>query len=487
MAKFDRSKWGFLLSATTCLGAYLALAVQDIRYGTLREQYVSQTIGWYLLAFAGFLLGAWWNERHPIPWRWIWILAIVFRLVMLTTTPTLSDDVYRYIWEGNLVAAGVSPYENAILDPALDAYNIEARELVNNPSLSSPYFPTAQIVFAATAAGLPPHPLSLQLVMVGFELLAAGGLVLLMRLTGTDQRRVLLWLWNPLVIIEIAHGAHLDALMIFLVIASLLATFSERRHHNLAYAAAAPVALALATLTRPVPALLLPVIVWHWTWKQRFLYLATTLVLLVPVGVTSGFGFGGDDTTGLFGSSRAYTETFRFNTAIYQTLEVWMSGRGLDDRGWNEPMALTQLVIGGVFAVVMLAVFVHARHSTTPLGAIRLATVPLGAYAVLTPVLHPWYLLILIALLIFHAPIQGESNQRWFVLAPFAWLSAALILSYLTYRDPGSFAELAWVRRVEWWPTLFLLGAVCAMQRWSVPFGNGKVVARTPAIPRQEP
>ncbi len=432
------------------------LAVLDARHGTLREEHIDQTIVWYIVAVLGFLFAVWWNERHPIRWRWIWVVAIVLRLVMFTTTPTLSDDVYRYLWEGHLVTEGVSPYEAPILDPSLDLYEIPARFEANTPTFASPYLPTAHGVFGLAALLLPSEPLSMQVVMTGFELVAAAGLGVLLRIVGMRRDRVLLWLWNPLVIVEAAHGAHLDALMVALAVSSLVLTLDPRLRESTAGRLGAPGLLALATLTRPIPMLLFPVLFWRWNWTQRVVYVAVSLALLVPFGLWSGFGFDTDTPRGLFGASRVYSESFRFNSAIYQTIESWIGGLGFDDQGWNEPVVLTRLLVGAIFAALILGVWARARRARSALETLRLAAVPAGAYVLLAPVMHPWYLLLLVALLIFQAPLPGEPRERWALLAPWAWIIGAIVLSYLTYRDPNSFAELVWVRRVEWWPVLVL-------------------------------
>jgi hypothetical protein len=77
------------------------------------------------------------------------------------------------------------------------------------------------------------------------------------------------------------------------------------------------------------------------------------------------------------------------------------------------------------------------------------------AYALLTPTFHPWYLLIVLAFL----PFLGSDNwiRGWLYMAPWLYLSAAVVLSYLTYLDPLNHGEIEWVRKVEWYPTFTLL------------------------------
>ncbi len=457
------ARWGLWLAALLGLAAYAGLLALDIDAGTLRDRFVSQTIVWYLIAFAGFLVALWWNERRAIPLLWLWSLPIVFRLMLLATTPTLSDDVYRYLWDGHVATEGVNPYRYAIEAPELDRFEIPARELANNPSLATPYLPTAQLVFAATAWLFPSEPLVMQIVMVAFDLLAAVVLARLLALAGLPGGRIMLYLWNPLVIVEVAHGAHLDALMVFLALSAVLLTLRPARRRvangraalarTRLRAAAAPVLLALAALTRFLPVLLLPVLWWRWSWPQRLLCGAVAIVVLVPFGLDAGWGLSDESRgRGLFGSARVYSEEFTFNIGIYHWLEGW-----IDRQGAADPDAVARIAVAMVLAVVLVAVLLRARRATTTLASLRLLAVPVMAYAVLTPVLHPWYILLLVALLPFLTPATAESPRRWMLLAPWLYLSATLAFSYLTYRDPLRFGELEWVRRLEWYPTLALL------------------------------
>lgn len=453
------------LPVTLLVAGLFGLTSVDWRHGSLRGPQITESTVWYLIAFAGFVTAAWTNERKSIPLRWVWVLAIVLRLLMLTTPPTLSDDVYRYLWDGHLAAEGVNPYEFAIDDPAGDPYDIDVRALANNRQLSSPYLPAAHAVFGASALVLPSEPLSLQAVMVGFDLLTAALLARLLAIAKLPSRRLLLYLWNPFVIVELAHGAHLDAVMVALTCGALVLTFMPRPTSTgirSLVVAGGPALLALATLTRPIPALLLPVLFWKWSWPQRLVYGVVAGVVVLPFARGPGFGLRGELTgTGVFGSARAYTETFRFNSSIYYWLETWISGRGLDDRGWDEPIALTRLIITIATLLGLAVVALIARRSDlSERRALRLMMVPVGLYAILTPVFHPWYAVILVVLAIFTTPGDDEPASRWFVMLPWAYLSAALFFSYRTYLNPEAHAEVSWVRWLEWAPTLALITAL---------------------------
>ncbi len=445
---------------------FVRLAWLDAVNGTLRGDVVPSTIVWFLVAFVGFVLlivAVQPRRRRAVEWRWLLLVGLGLRLLMLATEPTLSDDVYRYLWEGHLVTEGVSPYSFAIDDAAGDQYEIPARSLANNTSLASPYLPVAHGLFAAAALVLPSEPWTMQLLMIAFDVLAAAMIIKLLSLAGLPRRRVLLYWLNPLVILEVAHGAHLDAIIVGLVGAGLVLSLDRARRSPLAIYGG-PLLIAAATLTRPLAVLLAPVLFWVWNWRQRATWAVALAAPILIAGASTSFGLEGTGV-GVFGSARAYATTFRFNSALYQRLEGWTAGLGLDDRGWNEPGALTRLVVGVTVLTVLLCIFLLARRAQDERQYLRLLALTLIAYVLLTPVLHPWYLLLLLGLVPFVAPDFDEPRGRWILVAPWLLLSALLIFSYLTYQDPDAFGERTWVQRLEWYPTLTLLAIAGA---WSV-------------------
>ena len=475
---FIGQEWPLVMLSGVTLLAYAGLAGLDWRYGTLRASYTPQSIAWYLLAFFAYLGLLIWAEKRDISRRWMWGGAVLFRVILLFTTPTLSDDVYRYLWDGYVANEGVSPYAYAINSPDLDYLDIPERALANNAWMASPYLPAAQLVFLGVTAVFPLNPFYLQVVMVLFDLAAAWILARLLVLAMLPAHRLLIYLWNPLVIVEVAHGAHVDAWMLLLALLGVY--FALRKaavgsgqsgennqqptvnsEHSLGGLLArlkdwwglSPLFLGLATLTKILPVLLLPVLFWFWNWRQRLFYGLLVVVLLLPFGLQAGWGLTGElDGRGLFGALRIYSGQWNFNSGLFHWLEVW-----LGKQGFAEPAMGAKVVIGVLFLMLVTAVWLLARTRTTPRAALRLMSVPLMGYVLLTPTLHPWYILILLAFLPFLTPAEGESPWLWLLVAPWLYFSGALVFSYLTYLDPLNFGELEWVRQLEWLPTLALL------------------------------
>ena len=132
---------------------------------------------WFLIffslsaaAYAGAVLLL---DRVPLSTRTVWGFALVFRLtVLLASPPTLSDDVYRYIWDGRLANAGANPYAYAVDASPLDRFDSPQRALVNNAWMASPYLPMAQALFAVVYRLAPDSAFAFQIAAVLLDLLA---------------------------------------------------------------------------------------------------------------------------------------------------------------------------------------------------------------------------------------------------------------------------------------------------------------------------
>ncbi|MFZ0547352.1 MAG: hypothetical protein WAM60_18040 [Candidatus Promineifilaceae bacterium] len=472
--------------------AYGGMVSVHVRFGTLRAGHTPETLGWYGLAFLVYLAAVIWVERSGrYSWRMVWGAAVFFRVLLLFTQPTLSDDIYRYVWDGYVANQGVSPYAYAIDDPALDYLDIPERAQANNSWMASPYLPVAQLVFRTLTRFFPLKAIYFQIAAVLFDLMSAWIIGRLLALAQLPPRRLLLYLWNPLVIVETAHSAHIDAWMVLLTLLGFWLAWETRARdgagrrlrddvevspHRPAptgvWGVFSPVFLALGTLTKILPVLLTPVLFWRWRWWQRLVFGAVTVGLLVPSGLRAGWGLSGPlDGRGLFGALRIYNDSWNFNSGLFHWLEVFLGNAGFEDaNGWAKRIVLLAML------AVMLVVFVAARRYRSDLrGALRLSAVPLMAYVLLTTTVHPWYIHILLAFLPFlpGAFVVGDTEstkeQRvlslwrsgilgWLAAAPWIYLSGALALSYLTYVDPNDYREFEWIRQTEWLPAWGMVG-----------------------------
>jgi alpha-1,6-mannosyltransferase len=233
----------------------------------------------YLFAVAAVL-------RRPARGRAVWIvllIAVAMRLPLIVEPPFLSSDVYRYVWDGRVQAAGMNPYRYIPDDPALVGLRDEAIYPHVNRADYAPtiYPPAAQVVFAVVG-WVWSSVIGLKIMMFGFEALAVFCLLRLLADAKLPAERVLIYAWNPLPIWAFAGNGHVDAAMVGFVALALLLRVRRRDGW-------AGLALGLAVLTKFLPAVIAPVL-WRRGGGWR-LATAATLTVIVLYGIYSSAGW----------------------------------------------------------------------------------------------------------------------------------------------------------------------------------------------------
>jgi hypothetical protein len=457
-------RWLLPAIGVLSLVAYLSI----LSLGHLRGPATSDFLWRYFVAFGLYALAIVAALRHPrTSTSVIWLFAIAFRVTLLFSPPTLSDDVYRYIWDGRVQNYGVNPYAYRVHAPELDSLSTPHRALVNNAWMASPYLPAAQVYFAATYRLAPESVAAFQIGAALFDLATGLFVVLALRRVGLREANVIVYLWNPLVIVEAAHGAHADTLMTMLMMASLwlfTGVCPQRGEASSRLSVTLSAALlALATLVKPVPALLVPVLMWRWGWRRTLLYTG-----IVAAGVLAysdaGLGVGRDLTgTGVFGATRIYLSQWNFNAGLFHWLEVALTGVQTPGAAPIELAGtggtLARGIVTGALAIVVAGAGLWARKIQGTRTLLQIALLPLGAYVLLATTINPWYLTPVIALLPFHMDFTRDRLPRALLVSAWLYFSAAVALSYLTYLDanPLKWGETYEVRVLEYLPLYALL------------------------------
>ena len=188
-------------------------------------------ISWFIklaLVQSAIYLVAVWLVLHARPSRSTFLLVVifaaVFRLGIVFAPPYLSDDIYRYVWDGRVQAAGINPYRHVPSTPELahlrDAQiypKINRREYAHTI-----YPPLAESIFLVTTR-ISESVVWMKLTMLGFELLGLWAMVQLLTSYGLAQQRLLIYAWHPLVVWELAGSGHVDAIAIAFIALALLA------------------------------------------------------------------------------------------------------------------------------------------------------------------------------------------------------------------------------------------------------------------------
>ena len=363
------------------------------------------------IASVVYLIAVWYCKYMPL--TAIVIAAIVFRISLLFSIPTLSDDIYRYVWDGRVQWAGINPYR----------FTPEAQELVhmrdalifpkiNHPELPTIYPPIAQIAFWV-GYGISGGIMGIKILLACADLIAGWLLVCLLRHLGQRTQWVLIYLWHPLVVVEIAGNGHLDSLGIAALLAALYLFLKGRDRIALS-------ALGGAVLVKFFPLVFLP----NFVRRKGWLPTNWSALLMVPCVVLLGYLPYAWTGASVLGSLGTYAQHWSFNSAAFDIL-ILLCGNGQIARG----------IIGLLFSgVVLLLVW-----KRVPL--LRCAYLTAAAFVLLTPTLHPWYVVWLIPFLVFYR------QPPWIVFSLLVVLSYHILIQYQAH---GVWEEAAWVQWVEY-------------------------------------
>jgi len=325
--------------------------------------HVERFVAFYGLSLGGFALLE--TAAASLPLRGALVAAVILRVVFLPGVPDLTDDFYRYQWDGRVQQAGINPYRYAPDDPRLDGVDYADRARVNHPRVRTVYPPLAEATFlgvAQSGGGV----LAFKLLFGAFDLLAAAAVWWLADAKHRRQATVL-YLLCPAVIVQTWGQAHLEIVAVSLVV---LAAAALLRGHDWQ----AGVLLGLATAFKAMPAaLLVPALLGGRAQPARFLagFIPALVVPYVPY-LLSGSAFGSlfESGTGWTGGALLFAllakivapEIARIICAVvFVAGAVWMA-RSLRGRARTAPaFAWTMTLL-----VVCLPV-VHAWYWLMPL------------------------------------------------------------------------------------------------------------------------
>lgn len=389
----------------------------------------------YLAVHVLWLAGLLWTLRHRPRVRPAAILlwAAALRLpLLLGPPPSLSDDLYRYVWEGRVIAAGFDPWDASPQDASLVHLRADAPEwaLINHAELPAIYPPVTQSAFALLAGAGLAEVRWFRAAITGCDLLLIALLIALLRARGQPVGLAALYAWNPLAVVEVASSGHYEPLALLPLVGGLLLWERGRMESFLLWG------LAFGTkLIGAAPA-------WFAArWLHRRGRGRLALWGLAAAGAAASMPFVPFSVDGTLplGSLGTYLEHWGHNGSVHALLTEVV--------GYHP----ARKVVAAAFALWALGLTAAAPRPAE--GFLLL----FAGLVLLSPVVHPWYGLWLLVFL----PLWPRLDL--------ALLSGLLPLSYLAWTSAqagGPWAAPTWVPWLEYGlPAALGLGSLAVRSR----------------------
>lgn len=369
------------------------------------------------------------RPRHNSLYFWMSV-GILSRFFLLFAFPNLSDDIYRFVWDGRLWQNGVNPFdhlptyyiENEI---ALNGITPILYEQLNSPEYYTIYPPVAQLTFFI-ATWIAPNSVwwsafVMKLFLFAFEV---GSIFLILRLLQhwkLPKQRVLIYTLNPLLIIEIIGNLHFEGAMVFFLLLALWWLVQTKTIFSAG-------AFALSIAAKLLPLMFLPFLIRRLGWKQSLLYF--TVVGLIVFGLFFPL-FGAFFIENFGDSLNLYFQKFEFNASIYYLLR----SIGYYIYGYNK-IATFGPVLALIAGVAILLLSLLERSPTLEQLPLMFL-LAISIYLSFTTTVHPWYLSLSLALC-------GFTRFRY----PIVW-SFLILLTYINYSYADYFENL-WIVAIEY-------------------------------------
>ena len=357
-----------------------------------------------LLLYSGLFYAAWKIIQHTKFNFWIWaVIGITARVLFLPSIPNLSQDFYRFIWDGRLLILGINPYmfsPEQLANGLLNATELTSLEAISNAKVLiqgmgslnashySNYPPINQLCFALAAlfakTSILGSVIVLRIIIIGADLgILYFGKKLLEKLN-LPAKNIFWYFLNPFIIIELTGNLHFEGVMLFFVIWSLYMLDKKRW-------VLAAILLGVSVSVKLLPLLFLPLFYKYLApeglfkkgfWKMKKFYWLTlaTIVFTFAPFASKTFISNFSATIGL------WFQSFEFNASIYYIIR-WI---GFQAVGWNI-IATVGLILPMVVFICIVLLTVFRKYNTTQ-KLITGMLLAVSIYFLLATTVHPWYI-----------------------------------------------------------------------------------------------
>lgn len=289
--------------------------------------------------------------------------GLIFRITLFPAVPTTSDDVYRYLWEGKILAEGHNPFTTAPNDSTLIPLRDGNYYKVTYKDIPAIYPPFSQVVFALGYFIKYNSVTALKLLYFLCELITLFFLLKLLHLKKKNLNYIILYSWLPLSTMEYFINAHLDPIGIMFMV--MFIYFTEKDRHILS-----AISFSFAVLSKLYPVILFPIIIKKFGIKRSFIFLILSFVLITTIYLPFlNWKFS------TFSALSNYLSNWEFNGPIYNLLKF-----NLNDGG------LAKLICASAFIISVGIISIYYKNFTKAAYGIFISLI------VFSVTLYPWYL-----------------------------------------------------------------------------------------------
>ncbi|MBK8623536.1 MAG: hypothetical protein IPN79_17715 [Saprospiraceae bacterium] len=363
-------------------------------------------------------------RRHQEHWKaWV-VWSLIAKISLLLLFPMLSDDIYRFHFDGLLTRAGENPYGVLPVDYFKDnvyGFPTFLLEKMNSPGYYTVYPPVAQYIYALAAwtKDIILFSFFAKIIYLVFEIVGLVFIIRILKHWDKSPSTILWYALNPLVLVECFGNLHIEGVMVsFLAVCYYYFLTGKMK--------TAGIFFAMAVNVKLLPLILLPLLVLSIRAKERKNFIIsigiTGLILVLPFVFREGFFT-------FLHSVDLYFRSFEFNGSIYAVLRIlglWLSGYNLI------------LYVGPLLAVIILGmilrlsvVFAKDNNRQKQLTTLLLIWT---VYLLMATTVHPWYIIPVV----FLGMLTGN-------VYPLVW-SFVVVMSYHFYgRTSDTLHTVLWI------------------------------------------
>jgi uncharacterized membrane protein len=343
-------------------------------------------------------------------------IGLVFRLIILISAPNLSQDFYRFFWDGQLILNGFNPYLNTpnqiiisklISFPEMnEIYELMGPLSQNNYSNYPPIhqiitFITLLITDKSIIAGI----ISLRLILILFDLGILFYGIKLLKILKKPKNIIFIYFLNPLVILELIGNLHLEGVMVFFMILSFYHLYRKREIYS-------GIFLGLSIITKLIPLIILPLFLFRFGLKKSIRFIVT-ITAVISTGFAPFINF--KSLINYSESINLWFSNFEFNASIYYALKEIF-------KGFNIRLIDYMVYVIPISIFIVLTYLISMKKNKTQ-DVLTQSLIILTTYLFISTTIHPWYIIPLIFLSCF-------TNYRY----PIFW-SFTIFLSYFSYYE----------------------------------------------------